>query len=174
MSALMAQGHVEVEVDLRVEVAAMQARLDVLRGMVSAAQRASSPALLGRDWVLQIANVVSQEFGVTIDELMGSLRTAKHVRPRQVWVWLVRTAGGYSNGQTARMTGYVEASMVYHCCNRVEHFRGHDSYFEMVTDQLLLIARAVRQECFAAAKARAAKRAEDQAAEALAGPEGLL
>jgi hypothetical protein len=155
---------------VQMEIHLLNERLEQLKLQVAQAAR-ENPALLGRPWVMQVAGIVAQEYGVTLEELcLGSGRRAFQIRPRQVWVWLVLTAGGYSLAETARMTCYGDHTSVMHSRNRVNGLRARDSYFRLVTDQLLAIAETCRAEAHAAArrKAEAQRAAAQDATERLA------
>jgi len=145
--------------DIRIELAALQRRLEMLQACVKATE-SSNPALFGRPWVVEVASIVAHQYGLPLDEVMGSTRLPRSVRARQLWVWLVHTAGGFSMAETARMTGYVEHSMTYHCCRRVEAFRRDDTFFFDVSEQMLQIVRDIRQRAFVAARARQAEMAQ--------------
>ena len=142
---------------LQSEIAATELRLDDLRATARAVQQRSA-ALLGRPWVREMANVVAQEYGVDIDEIMGAARSANTVRARHLWVWIIKTTGQFSLGQTARMTCYTDSTTVHYCVRRVEQMRSRDSYFRLISDQMLEIAQAARQRSFAKAKADAMAR----------------
>ncbi|WP_439532069.1 helix-turn-helix domain-containing protein [Polymorphobacter sp.] len=140
--------------DIRCEIEAMRARLEVLQACLGTASLAN-PALLGRSWVVQVAGIVALEFGLPLDDLMGASRTPRFIKPRQVWVWLVKTAAGFNYSETARLTGYIEHTMASWSCKRVEDFREQDRNFKLVTDQLLAVARTTRADSIKAMRERA-------------------
>ena len=170
MSALVTRAEADEAPDWRVELAAIEARLSQLRA-IAEADAPRGPAMLGRPWVMEIASVVVQEYGIPLEELLGGSRIRDITRPRFVWVWLVRTAAGYSFPLTGRLTGYGDHTTVMHACKRVEQWRASDSNFRLITDQLLAIAQYGRQVAHAQAQKRKALMAEEmQAAEAEARP----
>lgn len=141
--------------DIRCELEAMRARLEVMQACVGGAA-AANPALLGRGWVVQLASVVAVEFGVHIDDIMGKCRKPNSVKPRQTWTWLIRNAGSFSYPQVARMTGYGDHTTAIWACQRIDGYRERDGYFRAVTDQLLRIAKSTREDALKAGRARAA------------------
>lgn len=134
----------DTRVPLLAEIQAMRRRLNALEAAAMAGGGAPLRALVYA-WTDKLANIVAQEWGCSHEELLGDVRTTRLIRPRFTWVWLVRTTGGYSYPQTARLTGYTDHTSVIHACRRVDQWRADDIYRE-ATDGLLAIARALRGE----------------------------
>jgi hypothetical protein len=126
------------------EIAAMRARLEALERQVAGTMALPGAALFPRAWVDRAADLVAMEWGIPTDDLRGNCRRAIHVRPRFVWVWLVRTISRWSFPETARLTGYGDHTAALYACRRVEAWRANNPDFRAVTDQLLEICRVLR------------------------------
>jgi chromosomal replication initiation ATPase DnaA len=132
------------ETPILAELASLRRRLAALEAQAIAANASPGAGLFARRWVDLLATIIAEEFGMTVQELVGGSRQRHFTRARFTWAWAVRCIGSYSFPITARLTGYVDHTSVVWAVRRVEQWREASPDFRLVTENLLEIGRKLR------------------------------
>lgn len=138
------------------ELEAMAARINRLEVELGKMRpRAVSPLAPRHSWVQRLAETVADQWDVPVAQVLGRSRVSPLMRPRFALAWIIDQIGVFSLPQIARMIGYTDHTSVIHARRRVNEWRAAEPEFAWATDQLVIIARRMRQEALAHAKAQA-------------------
>lgn len=148
-----------LEADLRVTQDRL-ARLEVEVGKMR--PRAVSPLAPRHGWVHRLAETIADQWEVPVAQVLGRSRVSPLMRPRFVLAWAIYEIGGFTHPQVAQMVGYTDHTGVRYAQKRVREWRDSEAGFAWTTDQLLIIARRMRDESRAEMRARAAELAGQQ------------
>lgn len=124
--------------------------------------RAVSPLAPRHGWVQRLAKTIADQWEVPVAQVLGRSLARPLMRPRFVLAWVIDRIGCYSLPRTAEMIGYTDHTSVIYARRRVNEWRDAEPEFAWATDQLLIIARRMREEALARLK-------DDVAALAVAG-----
>lgn len=136
------------------ELARIAAALDGLRARLGIAELPGTQHFLppqARAWVTRLAEMIAYEHGVPVETMLGGLRNDANVRPRFIYVWVLRQVSRYSLPQIAQIVSRDHSS-VLHAVRRVDEWRKADDITREHTDALVTRASAMRQQAFAAAR----------------------
>ena len=91
--------------------------------------------------IASIINLVSQETGVPVEQLLSRSRKANIIRARHLSMWLSRWTTTASLQTIARLHGCTNHANVIHACNQIDNLCDTNKSFFQIVSNLKTISK---------------------------------